>query len=65
MLYINGEACSTADNLTVLELLVLRNLKPERVAVERNGGIVRRADFSCTKLEDGDHIEIVHFVGGG
>lgn len=65
MLYINGELFSTADNPTVLELLSMKNLKPERVAVERNGSIVRRADFSGTRLEDGDHIEIVHFVGGG
>ena len=36
-----------------------------RLAVERNGDIVPRAQYGETVLEDGDVLEIVRFVGGG
>jgi sulfur carrier protein len=35
------------------------------VAVERNGDVVPRAEHASTRLERGDVVEIVHFVGGG
>ena len=37
----------------------------QRVAVERNGEIVRRADFEKELLRDEDTVEVVTFVGGG
>ncbi len=36
-----------------------------RIAVERNLEIVRRGAFREVVLEEGDRIEVVHFVGGG
>jgi thiamine biosynthesis protein ThiS len=40
-------------------------LKGDRVAVEHNGSIVPRAEWESTPLNEGDRLEIVHFVGGG
>ena len=40
-------------------------LKGDRVAVEHNGKIVPRAEWTETPLNEGDRLEIVHFVGGG
>jgi len=40
-------------------------LKGDRVAIEHNGNIVPRAEWSNTVLTEGDRLEIVHFVGGG
>ena len=37
----------------------------QRVAVEKNGEIVPKAEYSDTVLKNGDSIEIVSFVGGG
>ena len=45
--------------------LARHDLDPDLVVVERNGRILRRQDFDGTALEDGDELEIVHFVGGG
>lgn len=39
--------------------------RADRVALERNGEIVTRADWPETAVLDGDRIELVHFVGGG
>ena len=41
------------------------SLPQARIAVELNHKIVRRTEWAETSLNDGDRIEIVHFVGGG
>lgn len=39
--------------------------RPDRVAIEQNGEIVPRLTWPESKLQDGDRLEVVHFVGGG
>lgn len=46
-------------------LLRALSLDPRKVALERNREILARSRFSETAIEDGDQLEIVHFVGGG
>lgn len=55
----------TPGTLNLVELVAHLKLAPERLAVELNRRVVRRADWSQTFLSEGDQIEIVHFVGGG
>ena len=64
-LTVNGlpHAFEQAPNLT--RLLEILSLTGKRVAVERNGEIVPRSQFSDTLLADGDQLEIVVAVGGG
>jgi sulfur carrier protein len=62
---VNGEKREVRKDLTVLELLSELNLPTERVAVEINKKVIRRQDWEFTKIRKNDHIEIVHFVGGG
>lgn len=64
-LIVNGDAREVPDGLTVARLVTLLNLAPERVAVEVNSRLVRRAHFEVTPLENGDRVEIVTLVGGG
>ena len=40
-------------------------MKADRVAVELNRDIVPRDRWAETALNEGDRLEIVHFVGGG
>jgi thiazole synthase len=63
-LTVNGEP-RRSSAATVLALVTELGLKPEKVAVERNGTIVPRSTHSRAPLADGDVLEIVHFVGGG
>ena len=51
--------------VSVRAFLLEQGYQPERVAVERNGQIVRRSDFDKELLREEDTVEIVHFVGGG
>lgn len=62
---INGEAREIEAGLTVSDLVPLLELKAERLAIEVNRSIIRRALWPQTALADGDKIEIVQFVGGG
>jgi thiamine biosynthesis protein ThiS len=63
-LTVNGEPRRTAA-ATIAALVTELGLKPEKVAVERNGTIVPRSTLADAPLADGDVLEIVHFVGGG
>ena len=47
------------------DYLTRSGLGESRVAVELNGEIVPRGKYAETILQDGDKVEIVHFVGGG
>ncbi len=40
-------------------------MKADRVAIELNRDIVPRDRWAETPLNDGDKLEMVHFVGGG
>ena len=63
---INGEQREFPQpSLCLEELIEQLSLAPQRIAIEVNQQIIRRSDWATTKLNDGDRIEIVHFVGGG
>lgn len=64
MVKINGENFDIAGK-TLTEYLTTTDYDTKRIAVERNGDIVTKANYSRTVLADGDVIEIVSFVGGG
>jgi sulfur carrier protein len=62
---INGEEQDLPDGLTVAALLEYLCVRAGRVAVERNGAVVKRALHETEPVNDGDVIEVVSFVGGG
>lgn len=62
---INGEFREFNGVKTVSELLDILNLNSKKVVVEINREIVDPNNFTLKMLNDGDVIEIVHFVGGG
>jgi len=62
---INGEDREIDDGLTLTALLESLQIRPGRVVVERNRDIVPRDNYNATLINDGDILEIVHFVGGG
>jgi len=67
-LVINGEARNFGDVdaiFTLAALIESLGMKADRVAVELNRDIVPRDRWAETHLNEGDRLEIVHFVGGG
>jgi thiamine biosynthesis protein ThiS len=62
---VNGVRKSVDGGLTLAQFIEQLGMKGDRVAIERNREIAPRTTWSTTKLEEGDELEIVHFVGGG
>lgn len=62
---LNGETQEAPENLTLLGLLEWFKLPLDRIAVEVNRQIVRRASWENTRIHQDDRLEVVHFVGGG
>lgn len=64
MVTINGKSVDIAGK-TIAEYLETTSFDIKRIAVEKNGEIVFKSQYSQTVLQDGDSIEVVSFVGGG
>ena len=62
---VNGEHKRVSAGLSLAALASELGLVPEKVAVERNMEVVPRSTLGQVMVEDGDDLEIVHFVGGG
>jgi len=62
---VNGRPRSVPQGFSLDQLLVWLEIDPSRVAVERNLAIARKSDWQATRIEPGDRLEIVWFVGGG
>lgn len=65
MLYVNGKEMEYRPGISLTVLLEELGYDIKRIAVEKNQEIVPRASYENTVLEDGDHLEVVRFVGGG
>jgi len=63
-LIVKGETVSTSAT-TVRELLAQLGILPERVAVEVNFLVIRKAEYPVFPLKEQDKVEIVSYVGGG
>jgi sulfur carrier protein len=64
-LQLNGEQREVPDGLSLAGLVDWLELPSDRVAIERNLEVVKRASWNETRLEEGDQLEIVRMVGGG
>ena len=61
---VNGEF-EQIEPQSLESYLTDKSLLSRRIAVERNGDIVPRSQFTNVEIEDGDVLEIVHAIGGG
>ena len=65
MIKINGEDVQGVEGISVIDYLNNNGYNVNRVVVEKNLEVVPRDNMNNVLLEDGDHIEIIQFVGGG
>ncbi|MDC0880996.1 sulfur carrier protein ThiS [Hellea sp.] len=65
-LTVNGKIYDNLiENMTMQDLLDYLKLPANKIAIERNREIVSKSSFDTAILNDGDIIEIIHFIGGG
>lgn len=62
---LNGEETEIDNGFSVKNLLEKFALEPKKIAVEKNLEIVPRSQFDSSLINEGDRIEIIHFIGGG
>jgi sulfur carrier protein len=62
---LNGENREVPGEVDLAFLLELFSLPQQRIAIELNNNVIRRAAWPETVVHDRDKIEVVHFVGGG
>jgi thiamine biosynthesis protein ThiS len=62
---VNGEARQFEQGLTLGGLLESLDLHPRLVVVEHNREILDGGALDSTVMNEGDNVELVHFVGGG
>ena len=64
-LRLNGEECDIEAGTTVSALLAQRKINPSAVVCEVNLTIICTEEREYSVLNEGDVVEILHFVGGG
>lgn len=62
---INGEPRELAEDLDLESLIEHLSLPHKLIAVELNNNVISRSEWAAVKVNDGDKLEVVHFVGGG
>jgi len=65
MISLNGQKETCDDGATIASLLQNRNVRPEMVSVEVNDSIIERGRYDQVRLEEGDSVELLYFMGGG
>ena len=62
---LNGEKITLEKGSNIVNLIDKLDLDVDKLAIERNLEIVPKSKFAMTIIEEGDKLEIVHFIGGG
>ena len=62
---LNGKDRDVDDGITVAQLLDELKVRPERVAVLVNQGIVKKPSYASTMLREGDAVEVLTAMAGG
>ena len=62
---VNGKTKTLVAELSLEDLLQDLGMTKGRIAVELNGHIVPRSQFSSQRINNLDSIEIVQAIGGG
>ena len=61
-----GENKEVQEGITVAELIKQENVaNPDYVSVSVNDDFVNSSDFDTHKLNEGDNVEFLYFMGGG
>jgi sulfur carrier protein len=61
---INGKEEEVRDG-TVLDLLQTKAIETHMVSVELNSKILDRKEYETARIQEGDVIEFLYFMGGG
>ncbi len=61
----NTEETIDRDQLTVNELLKVKNFSFKMLVVKINGQLVKKSDYDQAMIGDGDDVMVLHLISGG
>ncbi|MCB2292611.1 sulfur carrier protein ThiS [Clostridium algoriphilum] len=61
----NGDSLNLQFGTSILALIELNKLKPEKIVIEYNYNILSQEEWTNTVIKENDKIEILSFVVGG
>ena len=62
---VNGKIKTIFENTRLSDLIKSLKIPIKKVAIEFNQEIIDKKKLKNVKIQNGDKIEIVHFIGGG
>ncbi len=62
---LNGDPYEISNGTNLNELLNRLKIQKNKVAIEVNGEIIEKSNYSNLILNKNDKVEIVKFIGGG
>ena len=62
---LNGKPNDIRPGMTVTDLLIKGRMRSELVTVEINGHILQKFDYDSTRIQEGDKVEFIYYMGGG
>lgn len=53
------------DQLTIREILKIKNFTFPNLVIKINSKVIRKADWDEYRVTEGDQVEIIHLISGG
>jgi len=63
--FLNGKELNVESNLTAQQLLSNMCYQNKRIALEINGEVIPKSEYSNKIIVENDKVEIINAVGGG
>jgi len=63
--FLNGKKINVGNNLTAQQLLSEMGYQDKRIALEINGEVTPKSEYSNKIIVENDQLEIIVAVGGG
>ena len=64
-IFLNGKKINVGNNLTAQQLLSELGYQDKRIALEINGEITPKSEYSNKIIVENDMVEIITAIGGG
>jgi len=61
----NTEEIFDKNELTVSELLMLKNFTFKIITIKLNGLFIKKENYDSTIIKDGDNVAAIHMITGG
>lgn len=61
----NREEIIETDNITINELLKVKNFTWKMLVIKINGKVLKRAEYDTVRINEGDDVSVFHLITGG